>query len=296
MTHPVFANDGRHLPSRLTTGHADRSRADSRWIVEVDVDAASPRLELRAAADKDGLPLARQALRALGLSVGADYDALHDAELALTEACSNVIRHAYDDTDGTISVSLEARPDRINAVVRDHGRGIAVRDTGPREVGGLGLKVIEAVATDVEIRSEPGLGTEVEMALAVADGSPAAAGLYGESPLESVLRRLVATAAAQCDMAPGRISEALMAAEVAAREAPTRIVGGTVRLRIERDRHGVEIFLGPLVPGGAREIVRASGLPVVGSIVERLADAIWEVPPETGRPSDGEELALRFQA
>jgi serine/threonine-protein kinase RsbW len=293
MPHPVFADDGSHPSLGNGRPPPGRTAPVSRWLVEVEMDVESPRLELRASADKDGLPMARQALRALGQSVGADFDALHDAELAVSEACSNAIRHAYDNASGAIGVAIEVRGGSIRAVVRDHGRGMPTEPPRARDVGGLGLRLIDAIADDLAIRSARGLGTEVSMDLPVASSpSPLGAG----TAIERVVRRLVAIAAAQSDMPPARITEALMAAEIAAREAPKRIVEGAVRLRIERDADGVKMLLGPLVPGGAEAILDVSEVPTLGSILERLADEVWKVPPETGRPSDGEELALRFAA
>jgi serine/threonine-protein kinase RsbW len=269
MPHPVFADDGRQLSLENGTPR-------SRWVVEVEMDTESPRLELRATADKDGLPLARQALRALGQSMGADFDALHDAELALSEACSNAIRHAYKGGDGTIGVTIEFRDEAIHAVVRDHGRGMPDKLPEARPLGGLGLKLIDAVASQVEIKSARDLGTEVTMDLPVGAASgPLGAG----TAIERVVRRLVAIAAAQSDLAPPRITEALMAAEIAARQAPKQIVAHAVRVRIERDRDGVHLLLGPLVPGGAEAILDAAEVPSLGSILERLADEVRQVPP-----------------
>jgi serine/threonine-protein kinase RsbW len=297
MPSPVFADDGRfpRPGSQQQERRRDRSPPPSRWLVEVEVDTERPRLELRASADKDGLPLARQALRALGHSVGADFDALHDAELALTEACSNVVRHAYPEGTGTIHVIIESSGADIRAVVGDRGIGMPQRRSPPRPIGGLGLKVIDAVAGDVEIRSAQGIGTEVAMEFPVS-GSPADARDVGEgSVIERVIRRLVAIVAAHADLPPTRITEVLMATEMVARQSPRRVVGRTVRLRIERDRHGIEIYLGPLLPGAAA-VVGGADTPALGSIVERFADAVWVVPAATGRASDGEELALRFAA
>jgi hypothetical protein len=118
----------------------------------------------------------------------------------------------------------------------------------------------------------------------------------GNSTVEGVTRRLVAMAAAQSELPPSRITEALLVAEIVARDAPNRVVDHTLRLRIERADRGIELFIGPLFPGGSAAIIAGADLPVLGSIVERLSDAVWEVPPETGRATDGEEIALRFAA
>ena len=107
-------------------------------------------------------------MRAVGESIEADAGALHDAELTLTEACSNAVRHAYPGGDGTLVASIDVRDGAFHTLVRDAGRGMETVPPPPsRQGGGLGLKVIDALVDDVEIRSERGLGTEIAMALEI---------------------------------------------------------------------------------------------------------------------------------
>lgn len=279
-------------------GYAERhGRPDRGSLIEVAIDLARPRLELRVPADKDALPLVRQAMRALGQSAGAEAQALHDGELALTEACANAVKHAYRDGDGEIDVTIEGRRGDIVATVRDSGCGMAQPlRRRPGTVGGLGLMLIEAVTEDVEIRSRRGSGTEISMALPI-DGTPAASesAVGADSLAQLVARRMVAMAAAQTDMVPERITEALLAAEIVTRHASSHAIGDSIRMRIERLPSAVEVKFGRLEPDGADAVLRSAEMPVVGSVVERLADAVWTVPAE-GWPDGGEDLALRFAA
>jgi len=296
MSLPAFARDGRRIvDDRVGGGGESRPRPEPRPIVEIEVDPDRSAIELRAPADKDGLPLVRQTLRALGQSVGADLEAVHDMELSLTEACANVVRHAYPSGGGTIDVAIEATPAKLLATVRDRGMGMPRDREPPSSVGGgLGLKVIDAVASDVTIKSGEGIGTEISIAVDRIQAAPAAGAPAGRPLTERVARRTVAIVAAQSEMPPSRITEALLVTELVIRHVGAYQIGPRLKLRIQRGPTCVELYVGPLVPGGAAAVVETTELPALGSVVTRLADAVWKVPPETGRPMDGEELAIGF--
>lgn len=292
----IHADDGRPPRDVRRLNRVPDPHMGADGIVELEIAVTTPSAQIRTDAVKEGISLVRQAMRAVGESIEADAGALHDAELTLTEACSNAVRHAYPGGDGTLVASIDVRDGAFHTLVRDAGRGMETVPPPPsRQGGGLGLKVIDALVDDVEIRSERGLGTEIAMALPTAPDlrggvTPAWDGIA----IGQIVRRVVGLATAQADFPPERITEALIAMEIVAGAVPRNLVGETVRLRLAEDQVGIQMFIGPLSPGGARRILEGTG--VLGVIVRRLADAVWEMPPDTGRPSDGEELALRFAA
>lgn len=265
-------------------------------VIELEMDVRRPRIELELWAEKDSLPLVRQSLRALGESAGIEADAVHSAELAVTEACANAVRHAYRGR-GRVEVSLEVRPDDLLAIVRDRGRGMSVPWRGARREGdGLGLTVIAGIADQLEVRSSRRQGTEVVMALPFA--SQAAALEAGLAPkagsLAHVVRRLVAMVAAQADMTPDRITEALLVAELVVSNACEELLGDRLTVALSRLPDGLELRIGPLEPGGAEAALRKAEVPVLGSIVERLADRLWTEQTGPGGTEPGERLAARF--
>ena len=91
-------------------------RYDESWAVNELVT-----LEIPAKAEY--VVLGRLALAGLVRDRRFSPDAVADLKLALTEACSNSIRHAYNHADGQVHLSLEARPDCVVMVVRDQGGG-----------------------------------------------------------------------------------------------------------------------------------------------------------------------------
>lgn len=143
----------------MSTG-ADNGLGDRGTIVP------SPRvreseIRLTVPAQADSLALVRQVLGALAQALGMQPAAVDDVRLAVTEACANVVRHAYDDDEGVIELSVRATDDRLRIEVSDQGRGIGPSPdiAGP----GLGLPMIAALTEKVEIEHPDGAGSRVAM-------------------------------------------------------------------------------------------------------------------------------------
>jgi len=86
-------------------------------------------------------------------------EVLGDLKLALTEACTNSVRHAYGDGEGMVQIVYELHPDKLVVEVADDGEGFeppAARGDAAAEdelsEGGLGIAIIQAVADELEIR------------------------------------------------------------------------------------------------------------------------------------------------
>jgi len=86
-------------------------------------------------------------------------EVLGDLKLALTEACTNSVRHAYGDAGGLVEIVYELHSDRLVVEVADHGEGFEppagtaglVADEELAE-GGLGIAIIQALSDEFEIR------------------------------------------------------------------------------------------------------------------------------------------------
>jgi serine/threonine-protein kinase RsbW len=106
------------------------------------------------------ITLGRLALTGLaGLGDGAlSEEVLADLKLALTEACTNSVRHAYADGGGAVSIAYDLYPDRLVVEVADEGAGFdrsGARPAGDDEddlsEGGLGIAIIDALTDELEI-------------------------------------------------------------------------------------------------------------------------------------------------
>src|SRR6059058_2249119 len=89
-------------------------------------------IELRIPAKPEYITLCRLALTGLGQLREIGEDAMADLKLALTEAVSNSVRHAYGpDGDGHVGVRYELHPDRLRIEVVDDGEGFEPGDPSP---------------------------------------------------------------------------------------------------------------------------------------------------------------------
>jgi serine/threonine-protein kinase RsbW len=135
----------------------------------------APNLTLDLPAAPLGIPKARKAVTQLCDSLEIADDVRENIRIAVTEACTNCVLHAYDGHAAESTYRLEARqePGEVVIVVQDWGAGIG-GDGGTaaarREEGshGRGLAVMRAVATSVEIASAIGKGTRIELRFALA--------------------------------------------------------------------------------------------------------------------------------
>jgi len=135
----------------------------------------APEVVLNMPARAEGVGVVRQALAGLADALAVDAAVLSDMKMAVTEACTNVVVHAYDEEPGLLEVAMAAGTDDLTIIVRDHGSGIAPKParTEPPALG-LGLPLIAALTDSFELRGSAGQGTEVRMTFAyVRDSDPA---------------------------------------------------------------------------------------------------------------------------
>jgi anti-sigma regulatory factor (Ser/Thr protein kinase) len=123
---------------------------------------ASTDVRLTLPARPENVAVIRHVLGAFAEALRLPPELVEDMRLAVTEACTNVVRHAYRDGEsGPIDVVIRPNGDRLELVVADDGQGI-----GPsRDVAGpgLGLPLIAALADSVELQQGPRRGSRVTM-------------------------------------------------------------------------------------------------------------------------------------
>lgn len=129
-------------------------------------------LQLSVPATADNVPLLRHAMAGFleGRSVTGETAA--DVLLAVTEACTNVVVHAYPDGEGPMGLRASVLDDHVAIVIHDRGRGIVPRADSPGL--GLGLPLIATLADSLELGTGEAEETEVRMtfALTAADSVP----------------------------------------------------------------------------------------------------------------------------
>jgi serine/threonine-protein kinase RsbW len=133
----------------------------------------SKHVQLKLPSHTDYLDVIREFISKLAHEAGFDEENVYKIALALDEACTNVIRHAYDGEDEQC-VEVEAEVDRkgMKITVSDSGKGFdpdAVETPNIEKLmaqhrfGGFGLYIIKTLMDEVDFSIDPGVRNEVRM-------------------------------------------------------------------------------------------------------------------------------------
>ena len=119
-------------------------------------------VRLTLPARPENVAVVRHVLGAFAEALQLPDSVIEDMRLAVTEACTNVVRHAYGDgRPGPVEIVIRPSGDALEIIVSDEGRGLGPSDdtSGP----GLGLPLIAALADTLEIAPAPGTGARLLM-------------------------------------------------------------------------------------------------------------------------------------
>jgi serine/threonine-protein kinase RsbW len=123
-------------------------------------------VRLRIPAKAEYIVLGRLALTSFARLRPLSDEQLSDLKLALTEACTNAVRHAYDGGHGVVEIEYELLPDRLVVQVSDTGEGFVPppakeSDDDLLEEGGLGIAIIRSLSDELEIGERGGGGSRL---------------------------------------------------------------------------------------------------------------------------------------
>ncbi len=263
-------------------------------------------LQIKLPARAENVAVVRHALAGLAEQIGMDETGVADLKTVVTEACMNVVVHAYPDEQGPLLVDADPDSEGLTVTVSDRGSGISPQADSERSSLRLGLSLIAALSSNFRISGGLDRGTEVMMRLPLSGG-----GANGAAPadqeevfapvdateltvarpelLEPVLARLVGALAARRDLSIERVSDAVLVTDAIAEAAPPRFADGCVRLGLGESEKGLELRLGPMEVGAAGEIRENLAVPELGGSLEGLVD---EVAVEEA--DEGDYLIIRF--
>jgi serine/threonine-protein kinase RsbW len=262
-------------------------------------------LYMRLPARAENVAVVRHALAGLAEQIGMDEVGVADLKTVVTEACMNVVVHAYSGENGPLTVEAEPDSEGLTVTVSDSGSGISPQAESERASLKLGLSLIAALSSSFSISGGLDRGTEVMMRLPLLEGGGNGSGgsagtllpevtgteiAVGRAELlEPVLARMVGALAARRDLPVDRVSDAVLITDAIAGAAPGRFADGCVRLGLGESEKGLELRLGPMEKGAAGEIRRELDVPEVGGSLETLADEFVVEESE-----DGDYLIVRF--
>jgi serine/threonine-protein kinase RsbW len=239
----------------------------------------------------ESLMLVRSVLSGVANFLTFEPELLHNLKAVVSEACNNVVLHAYEDEPGPLTVALEIGQDVVEATVRDWGRGIQCVAPSEDRMH-VGLAVISAIADRAQFIHVPAGGTEVRMAFTGQSGirtlEPEVDALGGEDvPIElagdavatlspvgllaGILGRLAAALAARAHFSLDRFCDVYLLADAIAAHAQAAASSDKISLGIAARTRRLELAIGPFRSGSGARPLAADGSDQLESALSRLA-------------------------
>ena len=240
----------------------------------------------------ENVAVVRHALAGLAERIGMDDAGVADLKTVVTEACMNVVVHAYPEGQpGPLEIEAAPDLDGLTVVIRDYGLGIRPRSAegDHRPSLRIGLTLIAALSSSFEIKGGVDRGTEIRMHLPLVARKAAEVG-QGTTPelasdatemtvgppelLPPILSRALSALAARRDIGVDRLSDTMLLSDAISASAPDGFADGHVRLSIVDHSEGVELRVGPMEGGGAERLRSSLDLPQLGGSLANLADEV----------------------
>jgi len=270
--------------------------------------------------------LVREVLAGLANVVPLEDGQLDDLKTVVSEACNNVVLHAYDGARGPLDVEIRVEDGGLEVSVSDTGGGLRPRPRTSDRVEGIGIPVILALSDRVEFTGGIDHGTQVRMqfdvpgardlvppgggdeptpddspddegsrddwegeAEASADGTRATLLVAPLSLARSMLSRPLTALAARARFSIDRLSDLQLVTDAIAAHAGRSLAGNRLEVGVVLATRDLELRIGPLRPGTAAQLISDTAVGGLEPLIATLAD---EVTVETC--GEAEVLSLRM--
>jgi anti-sigma regulatory factor (Ser/Thr protein kinase) len=241
-------------------------------------------VHLASSNDAENVAMVRHVITGIADSVNLPERLTDDIKTAVSEACANVVLHAYRGEPGPLGVTIGVDDSGLTVIVRDRGEGIKPRRGNEEQrVRGVGLSLIQTLTDSVEFRGAPREGTEVRMNFlldpdaasgAREDGSALSEEALEELPpsLEAgtvvevspgqlaapVLASVIAVLAARASFSVERLADAQLVTDTIAAHSDGMLAGPYLTMGIDSGDDELDMRLGPLQSGDAMRLVGAT--------------------------------------
>jgi serine/threonine-protein kinase RsbW len=254
------------------------------------VTEQTPIVRLELDSRPESVTLVRGTLVGIGEELALEAELLDDLKTAVSEACNNVVMHAYGDRLGPMTVDFEFGGEEIEVSVRDRGQGI--RGVSPaQDRMGVGMAVISALASRSEFVNLPEGGTEVRMSFTGKTATSAlertetqsghewpkdlegdvVARVSSARLLKGVLGRLARAIAAQANFSVDRFSELYPVTDALAAHAQAAASSRGIGFGIAAGDRRIEVTIGKFRIGSSAGLKEEAG---TASPLKLLADEL----------------------
>jgi serine/threonine-protein kinase RsbW len=235
-------------------------------------------LRLTLPATAENVMVVRQAVAGLGEALGLSSERIADLKTVVTEACNNVVLHAYDDEAGPLLVTAEPGEGELEIQIADEGKGFRPRASEGDASLGLGLPLIAALSDSFEISGGAGQGSRTTIRFGYTPPAFSNNGTPSEAPTElamritpgemvrPVLARVIGALAARAEFSVDRLADTVLLGDAVSASGGGEFADGRVGISI-RDREGtLDVRVGPLVEGAGEKLLGEMDVPGLGSL------------------------------
>jgi serine/threonine-protein kinase RsbW len=259
------------------------------------VTASEVNLTLPATAEN--VIVVRQAVAGLGEALGLPASRIADLKTVVSEACNNVVLHAYEGEPGPLEVTAEPRSGELEVQVADQGRGFRPRANEGDTSLGLGLPLIAALSDSFEIKGGIGQGSRTTIRFSYAPPDFSNNGRPVEAPKEfelaippgdmvkPVVARVIGALAARAEFSVDRLADTVLLGDAVSSSEGGDFAEGRVGISIKDGDGTLDVRVGPLVEGAGEKLMNEMEVPGAGSL--RTLTSRMEVTK--GETSEGEE-------
>jgi serine/threonine-protein kinase RsbW len=261
--------------------------------------------ELTVPATAENVMVVRQAVAGLGEALELPGSRIADLKTVVTEACNNVVLHAYDEEPGPLQVTAIPGDEQLEIQVADEGHGFRPRAGDGDASLGLGLPLIAALSDSFEISggrqgsrttirfgyvppdfNDNGTPTQVpkELAMALAPGAM----------VKPVLARVMGALAARAEFSVDRLADTVLLGDAVSSSGEDDFSDGRVGISIKDSAGTLGVRVGPLVEGAGEKLMAEMDVPGAGSL-RSLASTMEIAKDETSQGEAVEFLVFEVE-
>jgi serine/threonine-protein kinase RsbW len=253
-------------------------------------------LRLTLPATPENVMVVRQAVAGLGEALGLSTPRIADLKTVVSEACNNVVLHAYDGEPGPLLVTASPGESQLEIQVADEGQGFRPRPGEADPSLGLGLPLIAALSDSFEISGGAGHGSRTTIRFSYAPQEASKNGTPTAQPQElamaitpgvmvkPVLARVIGALAARAQLTVDRLADSVLIGDAVSSSEGNDFSDGQVGLAIRDGSGSLQVRVGPLVAGAGERLLNEMDVPGAGS----LSDLASSMEVTQGQTPGGE--------
>jgi Anti-sigma regulatory factor (Ser/Thr protein kinase) len=261
--------------------------------------------ELTVPATAENVMVVRQAVAGLGEAMGLSGSRIADLKTVVTEACNNVVLHAYDEEAGPLLVTAVPGDEQLEIQVADEGQGFRPRASEGDASLGIGLPLIAALSDSFEISGgQQGSRTTIRFGYAPPEfsnnGTPTqvpnelAMTLAPGAMVKPVLARVMGALAARAEFSVDRLADTVLLGDAVSSSGEDDFSDGRVGISIKDSAGTLGVRVGPLVEGAGEKLMAEMDVPGAGSL-RSLASTMEIAKDETSQGEAVEFLVFEVE-